>query len=264
MTDIFRRKVSGVIKLLAVLFVLSFVPSIGFGEGNRYWDFPPLPPPQDYGDIIIDRISTDNNIKPVFFSHWRHRIKYTCRVCHFELDFAFSRGETEITEEDNRNGLFCGTCHDGTTAFGHIKKNCDKCHAGRIIPHEKEYIDFTMKVRRAPFGNKVDWVGALQSGKINPAYSIFNKSEKPLKFDKKLTLQAAWNYVPPAYFDHKTHTDWLDCSNCHPDIFNVKKKTTEHFSMEYILENKFCGVCHLRVALPLDDCASCHPAIKRK
>ena len=29
--------------------------------------------------------------------------------------------------------------------------------------------------------------------------------------------------------------------------------------MKYILEGKFCGVCHLNVAFPLDDCQRCHP-----
>ncbi len=249
--------------LLVPVFLLAFFPAVVSGTGH-YWDFPPLPEPQDYGDILIDRVSTDAKVKPVFFSHWRHRIKYTCRVCHFELDFAFSNEETEITEEDNRNGLFCGACHDGTTTFGHTEKNCDKCHTGKILSQKKEYIDFFMKVKRAPFGNKLDWVDAVESGIINPVYSIFNKDEKPLEFDEKLELQATWNYVPPAYFDHKTHTRWLDCANCHPDIFNVKKKTTKHFSMEYILAERFCGVCHLRTAFPLNDCTGCHPAIKRK
>ena len=211
----------------------------------------------------MDRVSSDAQVKPVFFSHWRHRIKYSCRVCHFELDFAFANGDTEITEEDNKNGLYCGACHDETIAFGHTKKNCDKCHTGKIVSHEKEYTDFLMKVKPAPFGNKLNWVDAVEAGIINPVYSIYNKDEEPLEFDKKLELQANWAMVPPAYFDHKTHTRWLDCANCHPDIFNVKKKTTKHFAMKYILEDKFCGVCHLRIAFPLDDCTGCHPAIER-
>jgi len=68
--------------------------------------------------------------------------------------------------------------------------------------------------------------------------------------------------VTPPVFDHGTHVRWLDCANCHPDVFNIKQKTTKHFEMRYILERKFCGVCHLDVAFPLDECESCHPGIR--
>lgn len=47
------------------------------------------------------------------------------------------------------------------------------------------------------------------------------------------------------------------------DIFNIKKKTAKLFEMRYILEGKFCGVCHLDVAFPLDECELCHPGIRR-
>jgi c(7)-type cytochrome triheme protein len=78
-----------------------------------------------------------------------------------------------------------------------------------------------------------------------------------------LRLPYPWNYVPPAYFPHQAHTHWLECANCHPDIFNIEKKTTESFVMKYILKKKFCGVCHLKVAFPLDDCKGCHSAMAR-
>ena len=52
-------------------------------------------------------------------------------------------------------------------------------------------------------------------------------------------------------------------TNCHPDVFNIKKKTTEHFEMRFILEGRFCGACHLTVAFPLNDCMRCHPAMHR-
>lgn len=249
------------LKLKSILFVALFLSLLpcSVSANRKYFDNLADPCPYDYGDILMDRKSSSANVKPVFFSHWRHRIKYSCRVCHFELDFAFKKGQTEISEEDNKNGLYCGACHDGTVAFGHTKENCKKCHTAKIISHEKEYNDFLKTVKQAPFGNELDWVEAVESGKINPVYSIYNKDDKPLEFDKKLELAADWGFIPPAYFDHKTHTRWLDCGNCHPDIFNVKKKGTKHFSMKYILDDKFCGVCHISIAFPIDDCKRCHP-----
>jgi len=75
-------------------------------------------------------------------------------------------------------------------------------------------------------------------------------------------LEAEWERVPPAIFSHKNHTAWLTCSNCHPEIFNIQKKTTKHFEMKMNLVGEFCGVCHMTVAFPMSDCRACHPAMK--
>jgi c(7)-type cytochrome triheme protein len=84
-----------------------------------------------------------------------------------------------------------------------------------------------------------------------------------MSFQSTLELNAEWSGIPPAIFPHKAHVAWLDCANCHPDIFNIEKKTTKHFSMALNLEGRFCGACHLTVAFPLQDCTRCHPAIKQ-
>src|SRR6185369_18090377 len=99
--------------------------------GGYTFDLPPLPPPDEYGNVIINRTSTRNGIKPVVFSHWKHRVKYTCRVCHSELDFYMKANTTEIREILNRQGKFCGACHNGKIAFK-LNGNCDKCHSGDI------------------------------------------------------------------------------------------------------------------------------------
>lgn len=83
-----------------------------------------------------------------------------------------------------------------------------------------------------------------------------------IAYEKTLLLEAEWDRVLPAIFPHKSHTSWLTCSNCHPEIFNIKKKTTKHFEMKMNLAGEFCGVCHLTVAFPMNDCKRCHPAMK--
>ena len=246
----------------SLLLTLALVPAKIFAS----WGFPPpLPPPHEYGNILIDRTSGDHQVKPVFFSHWSHRVKYSCRVCHLELDFAFSVNSTEITEKDNLEGLFCGACHNGKEAFGHTRDNCDKCHTGRISSDKGKFEEVTAEFQRAPFGNKVDWVSAGIFSQIKPKYSLEN--EQPglkMNFREQLELEAEWASITPAYFPHGTHTQLLDCANCHPDIFHIKKKTTPHFKMEYILKGKFCGVCHLKVAFPINDCDRCHPGIDHR
>jgi c(7)-type cytochrome triheme protein len=220
---------------------------------------PALPIPPEYGNILMDRLSTKNRAKPVMFRHWTHRLRYTCRVCHFELEFEFKAGATPITERDNLVGGFCGACHDGNTAFDHGEDNCDRCHTGNVSRMQKKFDSIYKKLPHTRYGNRIDWVRAERI--THPKYSLFSH-EKPMGFEKELLLQAEMAIIPPAVFPHEQHTRVLDCSNCHPEIFNIKKKSTPHFSMDYILEKKFCGRCHYNVAFPLDDCKRCHPGMR--
>jgi c(7)-type cytochrome triheme protein len=89
------------------------------------------------------------------------------------------------------------------------------------------------------------------------------KPSEDISFDKELILESEWHNIPNAVFPHKAHTAWLDCNNCHPDPFNIKKKTTKHFEMRFILEGQFCGVCHMTVAFPMQDCKRCHPTVAK-
>ncbi len=231
---------------------------------GKYWNMPPLPEPETYGNILINRFSETKGMKPVYFSHWSHRVKYTCNVCHQELEFSYKVNDTEITEEDNQAGLFCGACHDGKTAFDHSKKNCDKCHTGSLEGDKEKFVQFAANLPGAKYGNEINWVTALENAQISPRRSLVEQQRKPMAYSQRLELRAEWTYVPSAFFPHESHNKWLDCGDCHPGIFNIKKKTTKHFSMEYILVGKFCGVCHLRVAFPIDNCNGCHPDITNK
>jgi c(7)-type cytochrome triheme protein len=246
-----------VIIIMAGLVVL--VGAIAAETGD--FELPEQQPFYQYGNILIDRISSLNNVPSVSFSHWRHRLKYTCRVCHIELGFQMMLNTTEMTEEMNRNGEFCGYCHSGKSTFGHTKRHCSKCHNGDISYGKRNFRRLS-RLPRSEYGNKIDWTMALNRRVIRPVRSIMDPDYAPIKFDKTLELAADWAMAPMSIFPHKEHNDWLECENCHPDIFNIKKKSTQHLSMAYILEGKFCGVCHLNVAFPMQDCRRCHPTVK--
>jgi c(7)-type cytochrome triheme protein len=228
-------------------------------DTTAFYPFPPLPPQEQYGNILINRTSEKNKVKSVTFSHWSHRLHYTCRVCHLELEFNMQLNTTEITEEANKAGKFCGACHNDKAVFGHTRDNCEKCHNGDKA-YGKEKFAKLADLPKTKYGNKVDWVKALQDGLIKPKNFIYDEARQ-IAFDRLLELQAENYGIPPAVFPHSLHTQWLDCSNCHPDIFNIKKKTTKHFSMSLCLKGQFCGLCHLRTAFPLNDCKRCHPAM---
>jgi c(7)-type cytochrome triheme protein len=226
------------------------------------FDLPIQPETWQYGDEMIMRQDSEDSQLPVVFSHWSHRTQYTCRVCHFELGFVMKTNATEITEQANQNGEYCGACHNGEISFGHSEKNCEKCHSGGWKGARQRF-NRLRHLPKAPFGNGIDWVQALELGLISPKQSILEEDYEPMEFKRELDIDADWGLISPALFSHDKHKAWLDCGDCHPAIFNVKKKSTEHFEMRYILEGKFCGACHLSVAFPLNDCKSCHPAMHR-
>jgi len=239
---------------------LMLLPHVSLG----HWDFPPPPPPYEYGNLLINRTSEKNGMKPVTFSHWLHRQDFTCRVCHFELEFNMKVNTTEISEKTNKAGLHCGAqkCHDGKAAFGLDKPNCEKCHNGDIAYGKEKFAELASRLPKSEFGNHIDWAKARNKRQIIPYHYLTVKPSKDFKFTSKLSLEAEWPNVPPAVFSHKSHVAWLDCNNCHPDIFNIQKKTTKHFEMDRILKGEFCGVCHLNVAFPMAHCKACHPAMK--
>lgn len=227
-----------------------------------FWNLPPEPPPAQYGNLLIDRTSTQNHVKPVVFSHWLHRRKFSCRICHTELEFNLKTNTTEITEKANQSGKFCGSsgCHDGQKAFSHQSPNCEKCHTGNKSAGVERFAELA-RLPKSDFGNHIDWGKALKKGLSVPARHLTVQPAADMAFTEVLTLESDWEGTPPAIFPHRPHAWLLDCSNCHPDIFNIKKKTTKHFSMIANLNGEFCGVCHTQVAFPMADCKRCHPAM---
>lgn len=245
------------------LIIICLLPTCFCAVAYGYYKLPRLLPPTQYGNILINRTSAKNGVKAAIFSHWIHRRKHTCRVCHGELEFSMKVNTTIITEQANKSGRFCGAsgCHDGKVSFGHEDKaSCEKCHNG-LIDYGTEKFDKLANAPFAPFGNRIDWVESLHTGVIAPLNHLKNRP-KEITLNKTLSLEAEWNFVPTSVFSHKIHTEWLDCNNCHPEIFSIKKKGTEDFSMANILKGEFCGVCHLTVAFPINDCKRCHPGMK--
>jgi len=89
-----------------------------------------LPAPQakaEYADVVLNRYSDEEGVRPVIFQHWFHRIRFQCRVCHQELGFEMRVGATDVTMDEIIDGKFCGACHNGEIAWS--ADNCDLCHA---------------------------------------------------------------------------------------------------------------------------------------
>lgn len=104
-------------------------------------------------------------------------------------------------------------------------------------------------------GNQVNWVAAIDSGAINPRTHLLPQTEVRLRHDDLII--AKYGSMPAVKFPHRQHTLWLDCANCHEQLFK-SKAGANRFSMTAILNGEQCGVCHGAVAFPLTECNRCH------
>ena len=103
----------------------------------------------------------------------------------------------------------------------------------------------------------LDWVQTLREGHILPRSDISGEAPplKPTDLDIVFTDTAS---MPNVLFSHKAHTEWLACSNCHPDVFK-KQKGSSNIKMDDILKGQYCGLCHGKIAFaPTKNCMRCH------
>lgn len=88
-----------------------------------------IPAAAEYADVVLNRRAEKEGVRPVVFPHWFHRIRFQCRVCHYELSFKMRVGSNDVTMNDISEGKFCGACHNGNIAWG--ADRCDLCHSGK-------------------------------------------------------------------------------------------------------------------------------------
>jgi len=238
------------------------------------WD---VPAPQDYGRVIMNNFSRRAGLQPVRFDHWLHRSLYTCRLCHVDVGFAMEENGTQITADANSKGLYCGACHDGvrtnngkkifpSCSKGAVKsedaKQCNRCHSvGKAgEKQEYDYATFAARLPKQNFGQLIDWEKAESERFIQPIDFLEGVSfqRRALNAEKDFSITSKSTWMPNIIFSHKKHVIWNGCEVCHPDIFPSVKKGALRYNMLEISGGQYCGVCHNRVAFPLNDCNRCH------
>ena len=229
------------------------------------------PKPHEYGNVLINNYSETKRIPSVVFKHWFHRSKYSCRLCHVDIGFGMETNSSEITCADVENGIYCGSCHNGTEAFSRIEetsdgkavKKCKLCHSHNIsVEFKHDFYAFKKKMPIERFGNNINWEQAENKGLISLKDFLVGISipRKKLKEAKELQFSTGEMGMPDIIFSHKKHTVWSGCELCHPEIFGVKPGETI-YSMLDIFNDLFCGSCHGSVAFPNNDCQRCHTKI---
>jgi len=98
---------------------------------------------KDGGDIIYTE-----PVKAVIFSHETHAAGFGCESCHtgmFKMEALAAQKSSDFTMKSLYQGEYCGTCHDGDTAFASDTR-CATCHIGvkgynRLTGGDKENQD---------------------------------------------------------------------------------------------------------------------------
>lgn len=114
----------------------------------------------------------------------------------------------------------------------------------------------TLPKSQSDSGNGVDWVKAVDKSNITPRWDRNDPKAVPVIMDLNIVREVKGS-MPGVVFPHKQHTQILDCSNCHSDIF-IPQKGANQISMAAILLGQKCGVCHGTVAFPIAECRRCH------
>jgi c(7)-type cytochrome triheme protein len=224
---------------------------VGNADGSPY-----ATPPQEYGNIVLNRYTGEGKaMKGVVFPHWWHRTQFTCKVCHVDLGFKMEAGAADMKMADIFAGKYCGQCHNGEVAFA--PTNCNRCHSQGIeVPENRKFESITHEFPKDCCGNRVDWVKALDEGKISPKPSVDGTGEM-MVVDFIVERKIKDGIIPDVLYPHKPHTQVLACDNCHPAIFTPKAGETP-ITMTKINAGNYCGVCHGKVAFPIEDCFRCH------
>ncbi|MBF0379728.1 MAG: hypothetical protein HQL69_01845 [Magnetococcales bacterium] len=102
---------------------------------------------------------------------------------------------------------------------------------------------------------EVDWMRALNEKIINPRADISGDAKMQI-LDLDIIMKDTKS-MPYVRFPHKSHTQWLACKNCHPDIF-IEKIGANNIKMDDVFKGRFCGACHGRVSFSSYVCQRCH------
>ncbi|HHH48828.1 MAG TPA: hypothetical protein ENK51_08080 [Gammaproteobacteria bacterium] len=100
-----------------------------------------------------------------------------------------------------------------------------------------------------------DWVKALDLGIISPRADLLGESEMAV-LDMDIMFKDT-GAMPWVLFPHDKHTAWLDCTNCHDEIF-IPQAGANKITMDAVLAGEFCGRCHGKVSFTLWVCERCH------
>ena len=224
------------------------------------------------------------------FDHKTHTMEagLECSSCHddvFAMEHGAAVNSNEFTMKAMAAGQFCGTCHDGDTAFAtdtncqachsfseelivwneptkvafshtaHVEEyelECSSCHSGIFLMKKGDSTanaDFTMAAFK-----EGKYCGSCHNG--DDAFDSSSRCESchfpPT--DKVIFTQPVKSVV----FDHDIHVKKaeLSCESCHKEVFVMKKGTVE--GQELVLSDDPAEKRRYLENLHNKYCGTCH------
>ncbi|MCF6283093.1 MAG: hypothetical protein L3J28_12985 [Candidatus Polarisedimenticolaceae bacterium] len=160
-----------------------------------------------------------------------------------------------------------------------LKSNCDASQEDFLkeFLNDLELFSITEELEQIPgdmpafsalpkdqFG-MINWNKSVSSGIIKPLGSLHGEEEGYEGFlDNLMLFQVKVYFMADVIFPHGMHTYWVGCDSCHPEPFS-KVRGENLFNMKDVMEGKYCGKCHGKVAFPpgtYKNCRRCHSITK--
>ncbi len=111
----------------------------------------------------------------------------------------------------------------------------------------------------------INWNRAVSEGIIRPLGALQDEEVAYEGFlDNLILFQVKVYFMADVLFPHGMHTYWVGCDSCHPKPFS-KERGSNKFNMQDIVDGKYCGKCHGKVAFPpgtYKNCRRCHSITK--
>ena len=183
------------------------------------------------------------------------------------LLLAFLPGKA--SENDQFAGFFAASPKAPASEPQRVLSSQNEDHAARRSLRDSGFYDpdnpdlFRLQTHDTAIGNLPkdvngfpDWMRALKEGSIEPRAGMApGAAMNVLDLD---IIMMNTKEMPFVRFPHSSHTQWLECSNCHPKPFEPRAGAAK-IAMADIFRGQFCGVCHDRVAfITFFSCQRCH------
>lgn len=115
----------------------------------------------------------------------------------------------------------------------------------------------------------VDWVKVTREKTVDPRYSLdpAAKPDDEIIVDMNIFFETKSNFMDNVVFPHFMHSWWLKCEACHQSVGGAifeMRAGANNVKMAEMVDGKWCGRCHGKVAFPLADCRRCHNWSKAK
>ena len=140
-------------------------------------------------------------------------------------------------------------------AFSSLAAGADRENKASRYAPRKMAVPLTL-LPRDKYG-LIDWAEGVRMKLISPISSLEGSMEEKT-YDTPVIIKSKMAVMTDVLFPHDVHAYWLSCKTCHPGIFVQTKGGNIDMTMWDILDGKYCGRCHDRVAFPLRECYRCH------